>query len=526
MASWGTELWDRYSCVLSHVNRGGDELASVLAKFVKERGEVEKEYAKNIRKLVTKYTNKMEIKQAKETSQTKGFRLVLQELGFQAGQHEILSDMLSVKLQQEVQKKTKEIAKLTKNNLKEAKKLSEDLNSMYKDLEKTKNKYKKSFLDWEEAKDNFTKADSEGILSRKEIAKLKSFSESRNAQHEDYKGVYASQLVKTNKYQEKYYYKDLPAVINSLQTIEIGRVEYFKDALAQCVAAEKQVAPIIERCREDMGNLIKTIDPVADSLTLIPSLKTGEVPPANLAFEEITSGSEVKFGTLGRRKSKLKLNKSLEEEKLFPKKRELENAIENIEAEIEKGNKEVAALQLMVQSYTTNPKFGDAKKFQAELDSAIHHLQVLESDLHALNTQLKDVNDKLDEKSGKSPKHTQQAPVTINITENISLASDKSGSAGYGTISNCSSSDRGSDSMENVEERVVEHDEYHEGALQSVVALYSYDGDCSESSIAMEAGEEFFVTESDEGGWTKVVRKIRNDQEVEGYVPTAYLQWL
>ena len=67
-------------------------------------------------------------------------------------------------------------------------------------------------------------------------------------------------------------------------------------------------------------------------------MKTGEVPPANLVFEEITSGSEVKFGTLGRRKSKLKLNKSLEEEKLFPKKRELENAIENIEAEIDKGN--------------------------------------------------------------------------------------------------------------------------------------------------------------------------------------------
>ena len=197
-------------------------------------------------------------------------RLVLQELGFQAGQHEILSEMLSVKLQHEVQKKTKEIAKLTKNNLKEAKKLSEDLNSMYKDLDKTKNKYKKSFLDWEEAKDNYTKADNEGILSRKEIAKLKSFSDSRNAQHEDYKGVYASQLVKTNKYQEKYYYKDLPAVINSLQTIEVGRVEYFKDALNQCVAAERQVAPIIERCRDDMGNLIETIDPLADSLALIP----------------------------------------------------------------------------------------------------------------------------------------------------------------------------------------------------------------------------------------------------------------
>ena len=74
MGSWGTDLWDRYSCVLNHVTRGGEELASVLAKFVKERGEVEKEYAKNIRKLVTKYTHKIENKQCKETSQAKGFR--------------------------------------------------------------------------------------------------------------------------------------------------------------------------------------------------------------------------------------------------------------------------------------------------------------------------------------------------------------------------------------------------------------------------------------------------------------------
>ena len=71
---------------------------------------------------------------------------------------------------------------------------------------------------------------------------------------------------------------------------------------------------------------------------IIFSLKTGEVPPKDLSFEEIISGHEIKFGTLGRRKSKLKLNKSLEEEKLFPKKKELEDAIEKVEAEIEKGN--------------------------------------------------------------------------------------------------------------------------------------------------------------------------------------------
>ena len=196
--------------------------------------------------------------------------MVLQELGFQAGQHEVLSEMLTIQLQQEVQMKAKEIAKFTKKNLKDAKIISEDLNSMYKDVEKTKNKYKKSFLDWEDAKDNYMKAEKDGILSRKEIAKLKSLSNSRNAQSEDYKGVYASQLVKTNKYQERYYYKDLPGVINILQNIEIDRIDYFKHALNQCVAAEKQVAPIIDKCREDMENLIQTIDPVADSCIIIP----------------------------------------------------------------------------------------------------------------------------------------------------------------------------------------------------------------------------------------------------------------
>ena len=73
-------------------------------------------------------------------------------------------------------------------------------------------------------------------------------------------------------------------------------------------------------------------------ISSIFSLKTGEVPPKDLSFEEISSGQEVKFGTLGRRKSKLKIKKSFEEENLFSKKRELEQAIEKLEAEIDKGD--------------------------------------------------------------------------------------------------------------------------------------------------------------------------------------------
>ena len=79
VTQWGDELWDRYPSVHSHVSSGCDELVSVLAKYVKERSVVENEYAKNIRKLVTKYTNKVEERNRdteEETSYARAIRLV------------------------------------------------------------------------------------------------------------------------------------------------------------------------------------------------------------------------------------------------------------------------------------------------------------------------------------------------------------------------------------------------------------------------------------------------------------------
>ena len=60
---------------MSHVTRGGEELGTVFARFLKDRAEIERDYAKNMRKLVNKYSDKTtENKKTKETSQAKGFR--------------------------------------------------------------------------------------------------------------------------------------------------------------------------------------------------------------------------------------------------------------------------------------------------------------------------------------------------------------------------------------------------------------------------------------------------------------------
>ena len=50
------------------VGKGTDELGSVYAKYVRERGEVEREYARALRKLVAKHQPKDQ-KKVQETTQ-------------------------------------------------------------------------------------------------------------------------------------------------------------------------------------------------------------------------------------------------------------------------------------------------------------------------------------------------------------------------------------------------------------------------------------------------------------------------
>ena len=56
--SWGAELWDEPNRVVGHVTEGVNNLVDVYAKYVKERAELDKEYAKGLRKLIARYQPK------------------------------------------------------------------------------------------------------------------------------------------------------------------------------------------------------------------------------------------------------------------------------------------------------------------------------------------------------------------------------------------------------------------------------------------------------------------------------------
>ena len=65
--TWGCELWDRHDAVVEETARDVSKLADYyarsadwrtkpgkLSRFMKERGQVEREYAKGVRRLVTR----------------------------------------------------------------------------------------------------------------------------------------------------------------------------------------------------------------------------------------------------------------------------------------------------------------------------------------------------------------------------------------------------------------------------------------------------------------------------------------
>ena len=111
-------------------------------------------------------------------------------------------------------------------------------------------------------------------------------------------------------------------------------------------------------------------------------MKTGNVPPADFQFEELEPGhveADIKSGVLEKRNSLLrsKSKQSLVRDKhtasvnvnYYQLKREIEKNLAAVENEVEKGQKEMKSLQLMVATYKNNPKFGDVKKFELELES-------------------------------------------------------------------------------------------------------------------------------------------------------------
>jgi len=425
--SWGTELWDQYDSIAAHTQKGIDFLEK-YGHFVDQRSKIEQEYASKLRRLIKTYLPKKKEEDDYQFTCLQAYKNLLNELGDQAGQHEMIAENLSTSVVQELSSLTKVLKDDRRKHLNEGARIQSQLQSSLMLLSKTKEKYEKAFGASERALDAYQKADADLNLSRAEVEKQRMNSTIKSQQYDDCKNEYANQLQKTNELQSKYYSQTQPAVYHSLQDVDEKRIKCFKNFILKAVSAEKEVLPIVSQCLDGVVSSAESIDEREDSRIVIEKFKSGFSAPGDIPFEDLSSADNASVngsmssmpqsinhpvmekktsiigtitgGRIRKRSGLLGLFSNSKDDfsELPPnqRKKKLQSKIEEITGKICQETAARDGLMKMKQVYESNPALGDPMSIQGQLTENGHRLDKLRSEL-------KKFQDFLDELEGKAP---------------------------------------------------------------------------------------------------------------------------
>eukprot|EP00096_Caligus_rogercresseyi_P007037 TRINITY_DN2432_c0_g1_i1.p1 TRINITY_DN2432_c0_g1~~TRINITY_DN2432_c0_g1_i1.p1 ORF type:complete len:651 (-),score=227.12 TRINITY_DN2432_c0_g1_i1:616-2568(-) len=296
--NWGTELWDQYDNIASHTQKGIDFLEK-YGHFIDQRCKIEVEYASKLRRLIKTYLPKKKEEEDYLYTYTKAYKKLLNELGDQAGQHELIAENLSSSVAQELTTLVKQLKDDRRKHLTEGARLGAQLQSSMALLAKTKEKYEKAFGASERALETYRKIDNDLTLSRAEVEKHRIAATSKSQQCEEAKNEYANQLQKTNNLQNKYFSQLLPAVFQNLQDLDERRIKCIQNFINKTVKTEQEVLPIISQCLEEMLLCAESIHEKEDSALVIERYKSGFSPPGDYPFEDLSSNSSSQGSTGG-----------------------------------------------------------------------------------------------------------------------------------------------------------------------------------------------------------------------------------
>ena len=128
-------------------------------------------------------------------------RLILEELGYQAGQHELLAETYSTDCSRIIEDHLKSVKTQTKKIKKEAEEIENKMKQVYKQLDKKKVNYAEAHSDLENLK--IPSENEEKNLSRLELDKKISVINKKTRVLDDAKAQYAHQLLQTNNAQAR-----------------------------------------------------------------------------------------------------------------------------------------------------------------------------------------------------------------------------------------------------------------------------------------------------------------------------------
>ncbi|XP_076140839.1 formin-binding protein 1 isoform X2 [Alosa pseudoharengus] len=281
------ELRDQFDNLEKHTQWGID-FVERYTKFVKERSEIELNYAKQIRNLSKKYQPKKNSREEEENkySSCRAFLSTLNELNDYAGQHELVSENLTAQIIAELGKYTQELKSERKTHFHDGRKAQQHIENSWKQLESSKRRFERDCKEADRAQQYFEKMDADINVTKADVEKARQQAQMRHQMASDSKNEYAAYLQKFNQEQNDHYYSIIPTIFQKIQDMEERRIERLGESMRTFAEVDRTILPIVGKCLDGMTKAAESIEAKNDSKQVVDSFKSGFEPPGDVEFED------------------------------------------------------------------------------------------------------------------------------------------------------------------------------------------------------------------------------------------------
>ncbi|KAG1958629.1 formin-binding protein 1-like [Pimephales promelas] len=584
MGGCWSQTKDQFDNLEKHTQWGID-FVEKYTKFVKERSEIELNYARQIRNLSKKYQPKKKEEDENKYTWCRAFYSTLNELNDYAGQHEVIGENMTSQIIADLTRYTQEVKTERKSHFHDGRKAQQQVEASWKQLESCKRKFERDCKEADRAQQYFEKMDADINVTKADVEKARQQAQMRHQMASDSKNEYSSYLQKFNQEQNEHYYTIIPNIFQKIQAMEEKRIERMGESLKTFAEVDRQILPIIGKCLDGMTQVAESIEPKNDSSQVIESYKSGFEPPGDVEFEDYgqamkrtvsetslnNSRSDNKSERSSKGKSKtlwpfIKKNKTPKQSKeplshrfndlmtskpkmhclrslrrglslklgsnpedfshLPPEQRrkKLQAKIDDINKDIQKEMDQRDALTKMKEVYIKNPQMGDPNSVDPRLGEIANNIEKLQAEAQKFEGWLAEVEGRMPVKS-EPPRRTSVLYETQNstppTTNNNSCAQDRESPDGSYT------EEQSSEVQSKVQPETAESgDEFDDPDEEMLPTI----GTCkalypfeghNEGTIAVTEGELLYVIEEDKGDGWT---RVRRNEEEEGYVPTSYVE--
>ena len=240
------------------------------------------------------------------------------EVGYKAGQHELLAELYTRQLAGQLKAKVKEERQAVERLRKELRRAEEEEEAAERALEKVAGRETRARQDWLAAGRAAARAEADTTLSRREVERARGCEREKACAA----GEVAQQLERARAAAEAgRASQHCSALLDSLQNMAGGAGGLVQTVLARAAAAEREAELVVAACTTEQARLAATIAPQADTEAVVERYKTGAAPATAVRKAKSTTRLSEKDGAVP----------------AYQQKRILERKIETLEGEIARG---------------------------------------------------------------------------------------------------------------------------------------------------------------------------------------------